>query len=71
MTKLNMKGVKGHGKGKPGSKESGQTKVENAKLATQLRADKKEKKEKASGCRKFHNKRNAGKTCPSCGAVVD
>lgn len=71
MADVGIKGVKGHKKGKSGSGESGQTKNENAKLAQKLRENKEKEKEKKSGCRKFHNKRNSGEKCPSCGQIVD
>lgn len=66
MKEVGIKGVKGHGKGKPGSKESGQTKNEMAAVVGVLREKKAAAKEVARGCRDFHKKKNIGEDCPSC-----
>lgn len=71
LAQLGLTGVKGHHKGKKGSKQSGQTTHELELLAEQLRSNRAGSKEKAKGCRSFHNKRNMDKPCPHCGKESD
>lgn len=66
LAEVGIKGVKGHGKGRPGSKESGQTKKEMAAVVEVLREKKAVAKVAARGCREFHKRANLGEECPTC-----
>jgi hypothetical protein len=71
LAQLGLSGVKGHHRGKKGSKQSGQTTHELELLTEQLRTNRAQADEKRKGCNRFHNKRNMDKRCPHCGKESD
>lgn len=70
MQAVGISGVKGHGKGKPGSKESSQTKHEMAAVVEVLRENKAKEHAVAQGCRVHHKRNRIGDDCPSCGREI-
>ncbi|MFT4112638.1 hypothetical protein [Silvibacterium sp.] len=71
LQRVGLAGVKGHKKGKKGSRVSGQTKIETAKFVEARKEIQGERKAQVQDCRQFHKRRNLGEECPSCRKVVD